>query len=207
MARASRQALSLIDHVELVGSIIPRLTPLVLAAMVGPVVGHLILTSAKLPSAPLDRPALIWTAIMFGMLPLSPLFAPWRRPIQPDAHTKKTLLRAVRTYARYGGFGSLWITTDALHAVSPGGHHVYPLSSIAEVVVQRATNPLEPLCPVPLHYSLLVRLRPGTEEVPTIREVPLFVLAPVSVARSIRRAIRANTDERPSCLYRQGETT
>lgn len=206
MACASHQELSLIDHVELIGSVIPRLTPFVLVAMFGPVVGHLFLVRAGLPPA-LDRPALILTAIVLGTVAVNPMFAPWWRPIQPDARTRDTIVRQARVYARYGGFGSLWITTDALHVVSPGEHHVYPLSSITEVVVQRATNPLEPLCPIPLHYSLLVRLRPGAEEIPTIREVPLFVLAPVSVARSIRRAIRANTDERPSCLYRQGETT
>ena len=89
----------------------------------------------------------------------------------------------------------MWITTEALHIASPSGQHVYPFSSIEEVVIQRPTNPLEPICPVPLHYSLLVRLRPGCEEVPSIREVPLFVLAPVSVARSLRAAIRASADE------------
>lgn len=116
----------------------------------------------------------------------------------PDLRTCQAMQRSCISFARFGGFTNVWLTTDAVHVVSHEEHHVYPLSSLTRVEAIPPRSVLQTFCPIPLAYNLVLRRADGGE-------VPLFVLAPVSLARAIRRAVRANTDRRDPCLYRQGE--
>lgn len=200
--RRRRPGASLSSRVEPLATILARLLPPLALAAVG--TGVASLTGLGWSDVPRDLLWIVGTLCATGALTVAMLLPlpllRWAEVPLPDRRTRESVIRSSLSYAQFGGITNLWITIDAVHVVSPNVHHVYPLSSLERIEARPPRSVLETFSPIPLAFNLVLHRKDG-------REIPLFVLAPVSVARSIRRAIRANTDERPSCLYRQGETT
>lgn len=188
------------DRIEPVASVLVRGLPILAIGAIFSVLGAL---SWSRQSVPLFG---AWLVVVVGMLSsIAPFTMYLPLPLirlaqvpSPDVVTGQSLERSCASFAKFGGITNVWITTDAIHVVSPNVHHVYPLASLERIEARHPRSALETFSPVPVSFNLVLHRRDGGE-------VPLFVLAPISVARTIRRAIRANTDQRPPCLYRQGE--
>lgn len=203
MARKSHRSArrpTIEDRIEPVASVLARTLPLLVLGAVFAVLWTLswsrpspIVLSAWL----LVGSGMLGTLLTFAMyLPL-PIIRLAQVP-SPDVVTWQSIERSCVSFAKFGGITNVWVTTDAVHVVSPNVHHVYPHASLERIEARPPRSALETFSPVPVSFNLVLHRRDGGE-------VPVFVLAPISVARSIRRAIRANTDQRPPCMYRQGE--
>ena len=126
-----------------------------------------------------------WMVLVVWLLDIVSL-ATLRTP-RPSDGAPFTVQRVVHALpAGKGTRGALWIADDGLHLVARGGERRIPYASLRDARAQIPTGILASLG-LGRHFTqnLVLELAAG-------KELTFYVLAPVSVARTIRRALQVS---------------
>lgn len=126
-----------------------------------------------------------WTVLVVWLLDIVSL-ATLRTP-RPSDGAPFTVQRVVHALpAGKGTRGALWIADDGLHLVARGGERRIPYASLRDAKAQK-------------HAGILASLGLGRYFTPNLvlelaagEQLTFYVLAPVSVARTIRRAMQVS---------------
>ena len=181
MRRSAEEALTLADHAEAVGASFAR-GALPCASVVLAIGGWIRVVA----------PGGVWTGVLWAVplvalaiAAIFPLMMPavlWLWVRRPGAADANDIVRVCYAVALGKGSGSLWIGRRSLHLHFGSASSTLNWSTIREIRVESPGAFATIFGTGPRGYPLVI-VREGE---PDLR---LFVLAPVSVARSMRRAM------------------